>query len=465
MRHVRFYILGLLLSHTACLQPKRTAKISGTHSETSSATLPEEPSPTTEVTSPASSTSEQPSPQPAETVLEADLLLLPEMARVAVHSQVVYAPSMLVEGHFAPSFSIQYTRADYVEILRCQADYTFTTLDGKNIRQQRAGIRTEDLFDAWQSATGAQQQCKSVAAAFAGETFYDDIATVGHYFYALNPCISTPRSILGKAGCSYQLQFTQSVEVLHSLSQKMRQKRQELGRAEADLNLALSNARILSYRIVAALEACETQVANDKTKLAFVKGLIQLGTFIVGSIAGAIFPGNFMGPLNGALMVGGMATQMATQMWLFPDVFKLQDQVKNECIDPYVVETTQATRDRLAQDEKTRDAADNRNDSKTRGQYEEEFQVQNMLSAFRAHLEQGGTLHKAVEQVKQEMAELHQLNKCVRDWNQVSQQLRTAGLDPDNLTLADSDKIQALIRDTPDITRQKLYDEECKIKE
>lgn len=368
-----------------------------------------------------------------------ELLILPEMASASLQRRVDLKSIGFVKGHFAPTLEIEYTLADYVEILRCPSDTPLrpSPISALDLRTAGRGISREEGENAWNLAL--ESKCSYAALKFSNTTFTDDSAPKGEFYYLTNPCITADRSILAKEGCSYRLGISQNIRVNTSLSDKLRQKRQELSEAEAELNEILAKVRFLSARITSALEACESQVANDQAFLAFKKGIISLSSFVAFGAVGAVGLGGLMGPINGAVLGASLGSQLATQMWLYPNVFKLEDQIQNECITPYVKETNQQSREKYGSQEKTSDGSGGRNSIKSSGKYEDLYGVQSLLSAYKSIVYkqpsgQKGSLAQAIERVKQKIAESHSINSCVKDWVQLESSLKSNQLSIENVT-------------------------------
>ncbi|MDD9952247.1 MAG: hypothetical protein OXT67_11855 [Zetaproteobacteria bacterium] len=380
--------------------------------------------------------------QSAETFAIQDLLLLPEHAKIRVQPNVTLTPSPLVQGHFSPSISLQHERSDYSQVMRCPHTNRFVTSDGsKDLHQPGTKATLAEKRDAWKNSLDQLSGCELISEKQAGEIFADEIAPKGTFYYVINPCISAERAILGEEGCSYRILFTHNIEVLQSVSEKMKTKHQKLALAERELHTVLIRARVLSNRIAKALEACEAAVAQDQTFLQFSKGITQLATFFASGALGSVLLSG-LGTINGAVMGASLGSQLATQLWVFPDIAKFPDTIQNECIQPYVAETTAATRERLDSSEKTRDSATGgRNSSKIAGEYEDTYQVQNLVSAFDAIVKPGGALSKASENVKAQLAELHQLDSCVRDWNSARAQARNLDISQPPPASSDSEEL------------------------
>lgn len=368
---------------------------------------------------------------------EIDFLILPQMASVSIKSTPELKPSTFVKGIFVPRVQIAYTRSDYVKILRCKESTSITTVLGDDLKESTSGITSEEGTSAWRRAVEQEKQCKVVATKFSQPYFIDDTTPKGKFFYIFNPCIGVDRSILGSEGCSGKIKLSKVVDAPQSISEALKIKRRELNEAEAELAEVLGRTYFLSKRIAQALEACESKVSNDKARVNVLKGMISLGTFLaaftVGAVAGSIVP-NPLGPVNAGLMLGGIAGQMLPAMVIFPEA-GIEDEIQNECINPYVKETNKASRDKLCSDEKTKDVDGLRNSCKSGGKYEEQYQVQNLWSAFKAIGTPGGSLEKALDKLRQQMNQSFADEICVSEWNNVIQNFKDKGFDPKDATV------------------------------
>lgn len=303
--------------------------------------------------------------------------LAPSQARATLEQTVTLSQTPLFPTLKAPKLEFTFQKSDFVQVLRCAASYRLQTLAGEDLRQVLGRGNANSEFEwAWAQAIEDERKCKVVGNHISSPAFWDYTAPKGEYYYVINPCVSQEHVAVGEQACSYALTLSYPVTVTDAFRQEVQDKTIALAQAENSLTANMENAVQLARKISIHLRACEDMVAQDQQVMDFQKGLIQIGMLGVGGALGYVLGG--FNP-NMAVMGGTMVMMMGSQL-LYSKALKWPAVIANECIDPTVVATSAAQRQKAAKNDPSHMA-------KYQGKYEAEFQVQTLIKRLASLLD------------------------------------------------------------------------------
>ena len=123
--------------------------------------------------------------------------------------------------------NIEMGNSDFLQILRCNAGYEMKTLQGQKVSEldMKAPNVLVDIEWAWALALGDNRNCKLASTYANGNSFADYTAESGKYYYILNPCVSSKRSLSRREECSFQIQTTNKFSYTAELRNEILEKK------------------------------------------------------------------------------------------------------------------------------------------------------------------------------------------------------------------------------------------------
>lgn len=242
--------------------------------------------------------------------LPTDIRIDPKTARATLGKEIKFSPSDLFNNpnYTFPEISITKISADFVQLLRCNNSYKFTTLTGQTLDKiEGQTSELQEKKDAWLQAVNDYRNCKIVAD-YVSEPLYQDLgAPSGDYYYIINPCINALKSKTNKEACSYKLEMSATFGFENLFDKDLREKAVEIARIQGALMAKIEEIRNLADLLELRIRYCENYYATTETEKQWKVGLIMLGSGGLGFFFGSMTP---MGA-NGGVMLGQFA-MMAT---------------------------------------------------------------------------------------------------------------------------------------------------------
>ena len=317
--------------------------------------------------------------------------------------------SPLILDLVVPTLSLEFTNADYIQILRCTDQVQIRTPTGAPFGSLSKREQRKWVWNDLKSQVNNSGVCKIIASKSISKIVNDLTVAAGTYFYVVNPCFSEEVVLDEDDYCGYHLAFSDKIEVKHAntFERQILDSLQSLNTAQTSLNALLVNSQQLAKKIEVHLQACEDFVQKDQQLLDFKKGLVSLGGMALGFAAGL-----FIGP-NAAIMLATGVQALFTEL-IGPRVLKLPLGIENECVDPNIVATTAQERELRSKDDKT-------NQNQHRGKYEEEFRVAELSRRFEKMIDTDMTFAKA--QVVKELENVAKFNDKVLTFDRAIKEL------------------------------------------
>lgn len=227
-----FAFYAFILMHLCCLPRNNTG----------SQTQP------TEFTSiPEESRSIEDSKASFSLVEKGDIAVLSESLKLSIK------PFLL--EHKVPTLEMEFSKNDYVQILRCQAVFR-SPLIRRIERSQPLG--QDAMRFVWLDSIGDLNHCNLVTRRNNSTEFSDISAPNGTFFYIINPCISDSWAVGGEGGCSHRLVVTEDITYEDAPARHLQSLVVELSNAESEYDGLISKAMGLVRAIVDRRSLCQS---------------------------------------------------------------------------------------------------------------------------------------------------------------------------------------------------------------
>lgn len=199
-------------------------------------------------------------------------------------------PASAGSSIFVPGISVNFSNADYYQLLRCKHTTALSTSTGVNARQYFTSLKSHELKDVWRRAEG---ECAYVGKKIAREKFED--LTAGHttveqhFYYVLNPCVND--SAEKNETCSYQLAFTESTKYTSQFAIDFINLGAKLNELEGSLTSLFYQLSSITTQTRFAIEKCEDDHFKQKLeekKKAGLFGILKVG---VSALVGGLVAG------------------------------------------------------------------------------------------------------------------------------------------------------------------------------
>lgn len=186
-----------------------------------------------------------------------------------------------------PGFRISYTKADYVQMLRCAKSYKFKAANGKDVSELLTSNKAsrEDLRSAWMNAWASFRECNIVGDNISRDNFVDftagnKTALEQSFYYVINPCLRTEHLIDASEPCSFNLKVTLPITYTATHEASFLAATANLSKMEDKLSATFGKLQFLAGDYRYALEVCDfnyqQQVAAEARKQGIAK-LVGLG--------------------------------------------------------------------------------------------------------------------------------------------------------------------------------------------
>jgi hypothetical protein len=263
--------------------------------------------------------------------------LNPFLAKVTLSSAQLMPAS---EGSTiqVPGFSVSMSNANYVEILRCVADYKMAVPDGTLVDKVTTtlDVRRSQMKWAWNNAKNSMSDCRIVAINSGRSTFTDLSATSGNWRYHAVGCVSANmlKETQKTEPCNYEIASTSSVVYDGQLRTDFLQKAQTFADAEGRLYGVLTELYRLAGKIAFEQEICIGDYQQKRYLEEATKGALALFKTVIG-IAASVFTAGTGGAILGAMKTGfnvidlAAGTSPGTTTYSCPNADLAVKQLKN----------------------------------------------------------------------------------------------------------------------------------------
>lgn len=183
--------------------------------------------------------------------------------------------------------------ADYLQILRCVKGTELKVSTGEDIKSipEDKANRLELLQSAWNILLADIGKCYLVGESISRDNYQDLAANSGDFFYVVNPCYMTERSLKKNEMCSYNLKITSPITYTSSLEKNFFDAAKDVASAESELTAVYNRLYYLNSIIRSQQESCENQYATSQASKDFWKGVGSLAAAAVGATVGALVSG------------------------------------------------------------------------------------------------------------------------------------------------------------------------------
>ncbi|MCY4380948.1 MAG: hypothetical protein OXC40_05220 [Proteobacteria bacterium] len=193
-------------------------------------------------------------------------------------------------------------KADYIEILRCQASLELLDVSGITIREvlvlpSRKATQSMIVSSLWRQALDSRN-CVSVGFKFSAHSvFTDTTATSGSYYYLARACVRlakiplAERIKIGANTCSPFVAQTDSFEYLNQFESKELQKFSQLRDLGFEIQRSLIDIEKDGVKTVDALEQCDVADADRQKRVRKKQAL----NVLIGSVGGVIASASLSG--------------------------------------------------------------------------------------------------------------------------------------------------------------------------
>ncbi len=195
-------------------------------------------------------------------------------------------------GVSVPTFTIDYSNNNFVQILRCAASYH------QSLEEQYAKVAASTDYKErrwpWDDAFGNPTFCKVVSTKTSAKEYADLAASNGRFFYIINPCVTAEFSTSKQEECSYNLTFTDNFEFKDALSDQFTLQASKLGEAESTYDGTVLLFMGLTQSLMDLQNSCLVQFQNEQAKKDAQQFWGDIGTVIGGSVLTGVL--GFLGP-------------------------------------------------------------------------------------------------------------------------------------------------------------------------
>ncbi|MBI2603286.1 MAG: hypothetical protein HYW48_09540 [Deltaproteobacteria bacterium] len=252
-----------------------------------------------------------------------DIRMDPSTARATIAKEITYSPSDVFNNpnYTFPEVAITKTSAGFIQLLRCNNSYKFTTLTGQSLDQIKGKpSELQDMKDAWLQAINDYRNCKIVAD-YVSEPVYQDLAAPsGDYYYIINPCLNALKSKTNKEACSYRLEMSDPFGFENLFEKDLRDKAVEISRIQAALMAKIEEVRNLADLLELRIRYCENYYATTETEKQWKVGMIMLGSGGLGYAIGSSFGGPNMGVMLGQFTMMATSSVLTQKLNLGPQM-------------------------------------------------------------------------------------------------------------------------------------------------
>jgi len=278
----------------------------------------------------------------------------PKKARLSLTSQrPKEAPASVGSKLNVPTLEVTLDDADFLQILRCQADYKLISSTGDAFESLDSSSDIERFKWMWNRAQGDYRSCKAVGLRVARTTVQDLAAPSGSYYYILNPCVLAKNSITEKEDCSHHLVKSEPITYQSVIDQRFMEASQKVSAQEAEIASDVNDLINHAKMIADTQRSCEDFWASKEANKLRLRGFLKLGAMVLGTVVGGLVAGP-MGAIQGGQtfmgIAGGLLNRtMTVSMPQCPlaEKYRTEAMVTYEALEPKIAQMI-ATRKILA---------------------------------------------------------------------------------------------------------------------
>ena len=207
--------------------------------------------------------------------------------------------SSAIKGLFFPKIEFEFTKADFVKILRCpeehknffkqglEAGIDYDQFVSNNHHSTPLGYEKYQRF--WNSAEANYiSKCVYASTHMVRKNFFDLSAPSGRWYYLVNPCVSKDSSKTGEEQCSANVKKTPSFDFESTANQRFYDIITDLGEFEGRVASAAHEMKRLAIEISIKTIRCEqdamVKAHNQAISSAWKSLAAMVGSFVIGSV-------------------------------------------------------------------------------------------------------------------------------------------------------------------------------------
>lgn len=231
----------------------------------------------------------------------------PKNSAVSLNSkQPKLAPASQGSKLVVPTFEITLDKSDFVQVLRCKANYELITSTGQKFENLDSTADVERFKWMWNRAQGDYNSCKSVGLRITRPSINDMAAPSGKYYYLVNPCVLASNSITQREECSFKLAKTDSIAWESTLDSNFIEVSEKVNAMESDIASDVNDMINFAKMVADTQESCEEYWASKEANKARLRGFLSLASMAVGGVVGGLMTGG-LGAIQGAQTFLGFA--------------------------------------------------------------------------------------------------------------------------------------------------------------
>lgn len=214
-----------------------------------------------------------------------------------VQDAAISAPTAKSMNLSVPSFTAAFEVADHMQVMRCAKNFVFRTPDGRDAEDVTVkNVKdAENMRYAWMNALSHSSDCNLIGNRISRQDFFDLSAKSGDFFYILNPCIDTNRSIYPDVNhpqqCSYKLKFTKALNFVSTLSADVLATAQKLNEAEGKFSAMFTQMQSLAGYIQIKQKSCVQEALVDQARRTAFDAVTQLVSMAVPAVSNIVISG------------------------------------------------------------------------------------------------------------------------------------------------------------------------------
>ncbi len=231
----------------------------------------------------------------------------PKKATVTLNSkQPSLAPASQGSKLVVPTFEIKLDKGDFVQVLRCKANYELISSTGEKFESLDGSSDVERFKWMWNRAQGDYNSCKSVGLRVSRPSINDMAAPSGKFYYLINPCVLASNSTTKKEECSFKLAKTDTITWESTLDTNFIEISEKVNTMESDIASDVNDMINYAKMVSDTQRSCEDYWASKEANKARLRGFLSLASMVVGGVVGGLMTGG-MGAIQGAQTFLGLA--------------------------------------------------------------------------------------------------------------------------------------------------------------
>jgi hypothetical protein len=202
----------------------------------------------------------------------------------------------IVKGDY-PALTLSFTGADAAQVYRCAASYKL--IYGNGLQELSKLSKSDPEYpraakDAFLRVRTEGSYCELLKSNIEGptpSTVNDYGAQSGHFYYVINPCVTSGSSLTGSGGCSYNLQITEPLQYSNTRTKAEIDILSSMYASEGELYALFKEIQNNTEAANQISTTCVLDEADRKYAETRTRGLIGLVMAIAKPVMTALIPG------------------------------------------------------------------------------------------------------------------------------------------------------------------------------